>query len=205
MGGPQIDHLLMMQHQLPVPSDACSDPVFEIMQSLNHHAQSVAIQMAQYTYRYDLDPPATLKDYHWLCHHFMSGDASSCKAGKSCLYRHYDFESRADVLTAWDVALADRYEPNFKELEIAKQLKQRMEAKYWWLAQDGASDNEMDERHPEHETAEGQEDDRVIMSKHDYKIMIALLSTFEKERDEDADYFTMGRLAIDHLRTLGDK
>ena len=90
-------------------------------------AQPVDKDSAKYKfqYEYDLSTPTKLKDYHWICYHYKSGEDYSCRFGNQCRWRHYDFQNRRDIQTAWDLkeSVANAPEPGVKEIKEAQELR----------------------------------------------------------------------------------
>eukprot|EP00484_Ammonia_sp_Unknown_P026179 CAMPEP_0197047578 /NCGR_PEP_ID=MMETSP1384-20130603/23051_1 /TAXON_ID=29189 /ORGANISM="Ammonia sp." /LENGTH=441 /DNA_ID=CAMNT_0042479527 /DNA_START=22 /DNA_END=1347 /DNA_ORIENTATION=+ len=83
-------------------------------------------------YKYKLQPPQKTEDYHWLCYWFRSSQAYSCRFGKTCQWRHYDFDMRADVATQWKPNKA-KERPNIRQLSEARILRESIETKFPWL------------------------------------------------------------------------
>merc|ERR1712228_225653 len=88
-----------------------------------------------YTYRYDLGYPESVEDFHWLCFFHRSNDKYSCMFGIECRWRHYNFDRRCDMVTAWNVSMTNdpSLKPKVSELTDARKLKKSLQSLYPWL------------------------------------------------------------------------
>ena len=111
-----------------------------------------------------------------------------------CSFRHYDFEQRADMITSWKPGVVKKRRASFKQLESAKKLKQAMERKYDWLIQ--AKEKKPDKPEIVKNV------DAMVLNKKDFRVMMALLSQFATKKNDDLDYYAIGKLAMEHLRWL---
>eukprot|EP01084_Bolivina_argentea_P150585 262960_1 len=160
-------------------------------QVYNNYNQFVPINDAmQYEQKHNyeennciLSPPTTLEDYYWICYHFRSDNPSACLNGSDCQWRHYDFEMRMDVSTRFNIEIMQQYKPTVKQLEQAKKLKQQMEQSFPWLVNDT----------------------ELVGNKGDIQRIISLLAPFEDGRNSRFDYYALGKLAINELRSMQNK
>ena len=93
-------------------------------------------------YNHDLPPPSSLEDYHWVCYHYRSGQKYSCHYGNECRWRHYDFEMRTDIKTAWSAETAKKAKkPTLRDMTEARQLRTSIEAQFPYLTKKKQSMN----------------------------------------------------------------